>query len=72
VATRCGAPVELLRNGELGRLAPVGDWATLADAMLATLDASSNPDLLKDAATKFTVSAVAGHYLDALMPRGAP
>ncbi len=72
VATRCGGPEELLRDGALGRLVPVGDAAALGEAMLAMLEAPAEPALLKRAAAEFSVSAVAGRYLDALMPYGPP
>jgi glycosyltransferase involved in cell wall biosynthesis len=42
VSTRAGAAPELLEEGRLGRLVPIGDHAALAEAILATLDAPSD------------------------------
>jgi glycosyltransferase involved in cell wall biosynthesis len=66
VSTRCGAPVRLLRDGELGGLVDVGDSRALSDAMLASLDRRTDPAALREAASAFTVSAVAARYEAAL------
>lgn len=68
VSTRCGAPVGLLRGGELGGLADVGDPEALGNAMLASLDGRTDPAALREAAAAFTVSAVAARYEAALKP----
>lgn len=43
VATRCGGPEEVLRDGLDGRLVPVGDVAALAKAIDATLAEPGDP-----------------------------
>jgi glycosyltransferase involved in cell wall biosynthesis len=68
VSTRCGAPVGLLRDGELGGLVDVGDAEALGNAMLASLDRRTGPVVLREAASAFTVSAVAARYEAALKP----
>lgn len=46
VSTDCpSGPAEILENGRWGRLVPVGDVATLAIAIEATLDDPSHPDV---------------------------
>ncbi len=62
VSTRCGAPADLLRGGELGTLVDVGDAQALGQAMLASLDKPANRATLRKAASAFTVSAVAARY----------
>jgi glycosyltransferase involved in cell wall biosynthesis len=68
VSTRCGAPVQLLRDGELGGLADVGDAEGLGHAMLTSLDRRTDPAALREAASAFTVYAVAARYEAALKP----
>lgn len=68
VSTRCGAPVDLLRNGELGALVDVCDAEALGHAMLAALEKPIQPAMLRMAAAEFTVSAVAARYEQALTP----
>jgi glycosyltransferase involved in cell wall biosynthesis len=71
VSTRCGAPVRLLRDGELGQLAAVGDAEGLGQAMLGALDRPVDPNRLRAAARPFTVSSVAARYEAALLPEWA-
>ena len=66
VSTRCGAPVDLLRDGALGALVDVGDAEALGNAMLAALEKPVPPAALRAAAAEFTVSAVATRYERAL------
>lgn len=72
-ALACGTPVvstdcptgprEILRDGALGRLVPVGDWRALAHAMLSTLDDPVRPEVLIARADDFTVQSAFDRYL---------
>jgi len=69
VATDCeSGPREILQDGALGPLVPVGDAAALADAMARTLAAPADPDRLRRRAADFAPQAVAGRYLTRLFP----
>ena len=71
VATDCpSGPREILQDGRIGRLVPVGDAAALAAAMLQTLDAPPPEALLRDAARPYEIEASTDAYLDAMrLPR---
>lgn len=73
VSTDCrSGPRELLQDGHIGALVPVGDAAALAGAMCATLDAPLPARTLRAAAAPYAVANAAGAYLDALgLPRPA-
>lgn len=67
VACDCqSGPREILRDGAVGRLVPVGDHAALADALAATLDAPPARDTLVDAARPYTAEGSARAYAAAL------
>ena len=67
VSTDCPhGPRELLANGELGRLVPVGDPRALADAVLEALDEEPDPDRLRAHAETYSATRSADGYLDAL------
>lgn len=55
-------PREILEDGALGPLVPVGDAAALAAAMAQTLDAPLSADLLKARAADFDGEAIADAY----------
>jgi len=63
VSTDCpSGPREILQDGRLGALVPVGNVAALADAMLDALDRPVGP-LPPDALTRFTRDAAVDNYL---------
>lgn len=68
VSTNCpSGPSEILEDGRLGPLVPVGDDAELADAMARTWDAPPDPDALRESAHKrYSVAASAASYIRAL------
>ena len=70
VATDCpGDTAELLGYGKWGRLVPVGDPATMAAAILTTLD-DPNPPRGSYRAADFSPARNLAAYLDILLPKG--
>ena len=68
VSTDCrSGPSEILEGGKWGRLVPVGDWQTLADAILDTLDNPAPPDRLIARASAFSADASIDRYLEILI-----
>jgi glycosyltransferase involved in cell wall biosynthesis len=68
VSTDCPhGPAEILRNGQFGRLVPVGDDAALADAILNTLEAPLETGRLKSRAAEFSIGKVVDRYLALLL-----
>ncbi|WP_119154010.1 glycosyltransferase [Caldimonas tepidiphila] len=66
VSTDCpSGPAEILEKGRWGRLAPVGEPRALADAIAATLDSPSHPNVAARAAD-FTVDKAIAGYLRVL------
>ncbi len=71
ISTDCpSGPREILKDGELGPLVPVGDHEALAEVWLKTL---SNPDEARSTAARaltyigrFTIEGVSKQYLDVL------
>lgn len=64
VATDCpSGPREILRDGRLGRLVPVGDEEAMAMAIIATLDQPPDVAELRRRAADFSCSAAADQYL---------
>jgi glycosyltransferase involved in cell wall biosynthesis len=63
VSTDCpSGPREILQEGRLGALVPIGDAPALASAMARALD-HADPPLPADALSAFTLDAAVDHYL---------
>jgi glycosyltransferase involved in cell wall biosynthesis len=70
VSTRCPfGPEEVLQNGRLGALTPVGDAQALADAIHRTLEDPVPAAALEKAAREYNASTVATEYLRVLEER---
>ena len=64
VSTDCPhGPSEILQNGRYGMLVPRGDSEALARAILTTLEHPLPADILREAATRFTIAHVTEEYL---------
>ena len=73
-AMACGTPVvstdcpvgprEILKNGRLGRLVPVGDAAALATAISQALTQGRPPAAAREAALGYTQAAACARYLE--------
>jgi glycosyltransferase involved in cell wall biosynthesis len=65
VSTDCPhGPSEILENGRLGALVPIGDPTALARAILFTLNNPLDPEVLISSAERFRDTVVARDYLD--------
>lgn len=68
VSTDCpSGPAEILENGKWGRLVSIGDEHALAQAMLATLRDSEQPDV-RSRAAQFNVDQAVNGYLKLMLP----
>jgi glycosyltransferase involved in cell wall biosynthesis len=71
VSTDCpSGPAEILDRGRYGRLVPVCDDVAMAEAILATLDAPPDPEVLRARGALFSADRAVESYLAALF--GAP
>ena len=67
VSTNCpGGPAEILENGKFGKLVPVGNAETFADAILNTIDDPPDRDALIDRAKDFSIDTITSRYIDVL------
>ena len=70
VSTDCpSGPREILRDGEFGRLVPVGDAAALASAMAESLAATHDTAALIARAQDFSIDKATDRYLELLFPQ---
>jgi glycosyltransferase involved in cell wall biosynthesis len=68
VATDCpSGPAEILEQGALGPLVPVGDPAALAEAIRSVLELPPDRERLRARAARFSVDAAADRYLEVLL-----
>lgn len=75
VSTDCpSGPGEILEDGKLGKLTPVGDWKALANAVEETLDAPPDSETLTAKARRYSAETAVDRYLQILgacdPPRG--
>lgn len=64
VSTDCpNGPKEILDNGRIGCLVPVGDDTALANAVMDTLQTPPNPEELRQAARRFSSCRATSKYL---------
>jgi glycosyltransferase involved in cell wall biosynthesis len=67
VSTDCpGGPAEILGSGRYGKLVPIGDAGTMADAIIETLENPPDGDGLIRRSLDFSIEAVTPRYLEAL------
>lgn len=69
----CGTPVvaydgkgamrEILADGKYGKLVPVGDFKSLATAIVELLNNPTPPELLKEAVMRFDAEKITHQYL---------
>jgi glycosyltransferase involved in cell wall biosynthesis len=65
VSTDCpSGPSELLDQGRIAPLVPVGDWQALARAMLQVLDNPPDTDLLRESVAEYNAHQSAARYLE--------
>lgn len=64
VSTNCpSGPAEILNDGEFGRLVPVGDPASLADALVDTIEDPPTADRLRRRADDFATETIIDEYV---------
>jgi len=72
VSTDCpSGPREILQDGRLGPLVPVGDAEALAQAISSCLDAPVPRDVLREGVAQYAVAAATDAYLGALLGEDA-
>jgi glycosyltransferase involved in cell wall biosynthesis len=67
VATDCeSGPAEILANGKYGKLVSVGNAVALADAIMETLQAPMDAEVLRQRAKAFSLNQIVDQYVDVL------
>ena len=67
VSTDCpSGPREILQNGKLGPLVPIGDHRAMAEAMEKTLDAPPEPSILQEAVSPYSIAESSKAYMHVL------
>jgi glycosyltransferase involved in cell wall biosynthesis len=67
VSTDCpSGPVEILKDGKYGKLVPIGDTESMANAIAQTLNTANDPELCRQAVREYTVESSTNSYLTAL------
>lgn len=67
VSTDCpSGPREILDNGRIGTLVPVGDAAAMANGLATMLDNPPSPDVIRAAADRFSLEASTNAYIETL------
>lgn len=67
VSTDCpSGPAEILKDGEFGKLVPVGDADGLSAAIIETLNQTADPQRLMQRADDFSISKITQQYLTLL------
>ena len=65
VSTDCpSGPREILQDGKLGRLVPVGDWQALGAAILEALDSPLEADRLLEGTRDYSAENSVRQYMD--------
>ena len=65
VSTDCrSGPREILQDGALGRLVPVGDWQALGQAILETLDNPLDSNLLIQGTSEYSAESSIRQYME--------
>jgi glycosyltransferase involved in cell wall biosynthesis len=68
VATNCkSGPLEILAQGQFGRLVPIQDVAAMTKAIAAAIDQPTPPEVLKQQALKFSLEQALAKYAEVLM-----
>lgn len=67
VSTDCpSGPAEILNNGQLGYLCPVGNPAALSDAIAKAIASPIDKELVQQSSRQYTIEAIVKKYIDIL------
>ena len=72
VATDCqSGPREILKDGKYGKLVPISDADTLANAIVDSIKETHDAEILKQRASEFTIDKITSQYLNVMLPEAA-